>query len=70
MRSLTNDKLSQLIIKVVSTESISKEVLVVITKTFRLSLINVPDNLPLNNTAVLVEHKLLAPTASVFEQLY
>lgn len=67
---LTDVHLSQLIIKVVSSEIISKEALVMITKTFRLSLINVPDNLPLNNAEVLVEQKWLAPTASVFEQLY
>lgn len=29
-----------------------------------------PDNLPLNNAAVLIEEKWLAPTISVFEQLY
>lgn len=67
---LTDVHLSQLIIKVVSSESISKEALVVITNTFRLSLINVPDNLPLNNAEVLIEQKWLAPTANVFEQLY
>lgn len=67
---LTDVQFSQLLIKVVSSESISKEALIVVTKTFRLSLIKLPENLPLNNAVVLVEQKWLAPTASVFEQLY
>ncbi|WP_226905701.1 YobI family P-loop NTPase [Serratia marcescens] len=67
---LTEVQLSQLLIKVVSSENISKDALVMVTKTFRLSLIKLPDSLPLNNAAVLVDQKWLAPTASVFEQLY
>ncbi|WP_442528784.1 YobI family P-loop NTPase [Serratia sp. CY85251] len=67
---LTEAQLSQLLIKVVSSENINKDALVALTKTFRLSLIKLPDSLPLNNAAVLVDQKWLAPTASVFEQLY
>ena len=67
---LTEELFSQLLIKVVTSSHISKEALVVLTRTFRLSLINVPDNLPLNNAAVLIEQKWLAPTSTVFEQLY
>ncbi|MCO5784235.1 pcar [Citrobacter meridianamericanus] len=67
---LTDVQLSQLLIKTVSSEIISKEALAVITQTFRLSLIQVPDNLLINNAAVLMEQKWLAPTAGVFEQLY
>ncbi|EIE6476393.1 pcar, partial [Escherichia coli] len=67
---LTEELFSQLLIKVVTSSHLSKEALVVLTKTFRLSLIYVPDNLPLNNAAVLIEQKWLAPTSTVFEQLY
>jgi hypothetical protein len=42
----------------------------VVTQTFRLSLIQLPDNLLINNAAVLMEQKWLAPTSTVFEQLY
>lgn len=69
-RPLTEELFSQLLIKAVTSSHISKEALVVLTSTFRLSLINVPDNLPLNNAAVLIEQKWLAPTSTVFEQLY
>ncbi|VVT48762.1 hypothetical protein UYSO10_2491 [Kosakonia radicincitans] len=68
--SLTEELFSQLLIKVVTSPHISGEALAVITRIFRLSLINVPENLPLNNAAVLVEQKWLAPTGTVFEQLY
>ncbi|OSK88093.1 pcar [Escherichia coli] len=67
---LSEDIFSQLLIKVVTSPQISKEALVVLTRTFRLSLTTVPDSLPLNNAAVLIEQKWLAPTSTVFEQLY
>ena len=67
---LTAALLSQLLIKVVTSSHLSKEALVVLTRTFRLSLTNVPDNLPLNNAVVLIGQKWLAPTSTVFEQLY
>lgn len=67
---LTDVQFSQLLIKAVTSPYINKESLVVITRTFRLTLINVPDNLPLNNAAVLIKQKWLAPTSTVFEQLY
>ncbi|MDR6367011.1 pcar [Enterobacter sp. SORGH_AS_0287] len=67
---LTEELFSQLLIKVVTSAHISKEALVVLTRTFRLSLTNVPEHLPLNNAAVLTEQKWLAPTSTVFEQLY
>ena len=67
---LTEKLFSQLLIKAIASPHISKEALVVITSTFRVTLINVPDNLPLNNAAVLVDQKWLAPTSTVFEQLY
>lgn len=67
---LTDIQLSQLLIKMVSSEIISKDALVAVTKTFRLSLIQVPDNLLINNAAVLIEQEWLAPTAGIFEQLY
>lgn len=67
---LTDVQLSQLLIKTVSSAIISKEALIVVTQTFRLSLIQLPDNLLINNAAVLMEQKWLAPTSTVFEQLY
>lgn len=67
---LTEAQFSQLIITVVSSENISKEALVVVTRTFRLSLITVPDYVPLNNAEVLIGQKWLAPVTTVFEQLY
>ncbi|WP_217480843.1 YobI family P-loop NTPase [Enterobacter chuandaensis] len=67
---LTEELFSQLLIKAVTSPHIIKEALVVITSAFRISLINVPENLPLNNAAVLIEQKWLAPTSNVFEQLY
>lgn len=67
---LTDELLSQLLIKVVTSPHISKDALVVITRSFRLYLINVPKNLPLNNATVLVENNWMAPTSTVFEQLY
>lgn len=67
---LTKEQLSQLLTNLVSSESISKDALVVITRTFRLSLIRLPDNLPFDTATVLVDQKWLAPTASVFEELY
>lgn len=67
---LTDVQFSQLLIKAVTSPYINKESLVVITRTFRLTLINVPDNLPLNNASVLIRQKWLAPTSTVFEQLY
>jgi len=67
---LTDALFAQLLIKVVTSSYLYKEALVVLTRTFRLSLINVPDNLPLNNAAVLIEQKWLAPTSTVFEQPY
>ncbi|EBF0547113.1 pcar [Salmonella enterica] len=67
---LTDDQFSQLLIKAVTSPYINREALVVLTRTFRITLIYVPDNLPLNNAAVLIEEKWLAPTISVFEQLY
>ncbi|STU51653.1 Uncharacterised protein [Klebsiella pneumoniae] len=68
--SLTEECFKQLIVNVVTSSSISKEALVVVTRSFSLSLITVPENLPLNNAAVLIEEKWLAPTSTVFEQLY
>ncbi|MFM1284666.1 YobI family P-loop NTPase [Yersinia enterocolitica] len=67
---LTKDQFSQLLTKLVSSENISKDALVVVTRTFRLSLIKLPDNLPFDTATVLVDQKWLAPTASVFEELY
>lgn len=67
---LTEAQFSQLLIKVVSSEYVSKESLIRVTEAFRLSLIAIPDNLPLNNAAILIEQKWLAPTTTVFEQLY
>lgn len=67
---LTDVQLSQLLIKTVSSAIISKAAFVVVTQTFRLSLIQLPDNLLINNAAVLMEQKWLAPTSTVFEQLY
>ncbi|HGS7288977.1 pcar [Klebsiella pneumoniae] len=68
--SLTEECFTQLIFNVVTSSNISKEALVVVTSSFSLSLITVPDNLPFNNAAVLIEEKWLAPTITVFEQLY
>lgn len=67
---VTDKILPQLLIKVVTSPYINKEALVVITSTFRITLLNVPENLPLNNAAVLIEQQWLAPTITVFEQLY
>ncbi|MDP1063093.1 pcar, partial [Klebsiella pneumoniae] len=63
--SLTEECFKQLIVNVVTSSSISKEALVVVTRSFSLSLITVPENLPLNNAAVLIEEKWLAPTSTV-----
>jgi hypothetical protein len=52
---LTDVQLSQLLIKTVSSAIISKAAFVVVTQTFRLSLIQLPDNLLINNAAVLME---------------
>lgn len=68
--SLTETLFPQLLVKVVTSENISKEALIRVTEAFSLSLIAVPDDLPLNNAAILIEQKWLAPTATVFEQLY
>lgn len=68
--SLTEECFTQLIVNIITSSNISKEALVVITRSFSLSLITVPHNLPLNNAAVLIEQKWLAPTGPVFEQLY
>lgn len=68
--SLSASVFSQLLVSVVSSEHISKEALAVITRTFWLSLIVIPENLPLNNVEILVAQRWLAPTAAVFEQLY
>lgn len=54
---LTEKLCSQLLIKSVTSPHISKEALVVISRTFRVSLVNVPDNLPMNNATILVEKK-------------
>lgn len=67
---LSEELFSQLLIKVVTSSHISKEALVVLIRTFRLSLTHVPEHLPLNNAAVLIGQKWLAPTSTVFEQLY
>lgn len=67
---LTDVQFSQLLIKAVTSPHISKEALIAITMAFRITLINVPENLPLNNAAVLIKQKWLAPTSTVFEQLY
>ncbi|HFW3352692.1 TPA: hypothetical protein ACIVDT_004946 [Salmonella enterica subsp. enterica serovar Eastbourne] len=67
---LTDVQFSQLLIKAVTSPYINKESPVVISGTFRITLINVPDNLPLNNAAVLIRQKWLAPASAVFEQLY
>lgn len=67
---LTEELFSQLLIKVVTSSQLSKEALVVLVRTFRLSLTHVPEHLPLNNATVLIEQKWLAPTSTVFEQLY
>ncbi|MBY7256610.1 pcar [Escherichia coli] len=67
---LSDVQFSQLLIKAVTSPHISKEALVVITMTFRITLINVPENIPLNNAEVLIKQKWLAPTSTVFEQLY
>ena len=66
---LTEELFSQLLIKVVTSSHLSKEALVILTRTFRLSLTTVPEHLPLNNAAVLIELKWLALTSTVFEQL-
>ncbi|MDK9604604.1 hypothetical protein [Lelliottia wanjuensis] len=68
--SLTDTFFSQLLAKVITSKNISKEALIMVTETFRLYLIAVPDNLPLDNAAILLEQRWLAPTATVFEQLY
>ncbi|HFU8379600.1 TPA: pcar, partial [Escherichia coli] len=65
---LTDVQFSQLLIKAVTSPHISKEALIAITMAFRITLINVPENLPLNNAAVLIKQKWLAPTSTVFEQ--
>lgn len=67
---LTEELFSQLLIKVVTSSQLSKEALVVLVRTFRLSLTHVPEHLPLNNATVLIGQKWLAPTSTVFEQLY
>ncbi|MGN7915690.1 hypothetical protein [Enterobacter sp. 22466] len=67
---LTEELFSQLLIKVVTSSQLSKEALVVLVRTFRLSLTHVPEHLPLNNATVLIEQKWLAPTSTVFEQRY
>lgn len=67
---LTEELFSQLLIKAIISPHIDKEALAVITKTFRIVLLNVPENIPLNNAAVLIEQQWLAPTITVFEQLY
>ncbi|MEJ5074351.1 pcar [Enterobacter ludwigii] len=68
--SLTETLFSKLLAKVITSENISKEALIRVTEALKLSLIAVPDNLPLNNAAVLVVQKWLAPTSTVFKQLY
>ncbi|WP_224710327.1 hypothetical protein, partial [Escherichia coli] len=45
---LTDVQFSQLLIKAVTSPHISKEALIAITMAFRITLINVPENLPLN----------------------
>lgn len=67
---LTEEIFSELLIKAVTSPHINEEALVVITRTFRIALLNVPENLPLDNAAVLLEQQWLAPTITVFEQLY
>lgn len=67
--SLSEAQFSQLLMKVVTSPEISKEALIAITGPLRLTLLEVPERLPLNNATVLVEQNWLAPTNIVFEQL-
>lgn len=68
--SLSAPVFSQLMNKVISSKHISKEALLSVTEALRINLVTVPEGIPLNNAAVLIGQQWLAPTATVFEQLY
>lgn len=61
---------NRLIEKIVVSETIISEALKTIIDNINAVLINVPDNMPLRNAALLISHKWLAPTPTVFAKLY
>ncbi len=68
--SLSVPVFSQLINKVISSAYISKEALISVIEALKINLVTVPENIPLNNAAILIGQQWLAPTSTVFEQLY
>ena len=68
--SLSVPVFSQLINKVILSGNISKKALVSVTEALRINIVTVPEDIPLNNAAVLIAQQWLAPTSTVCEQLY
>lgn len=70
VHSLSLMLFGRLMDKLVVSEVITSEALTSIVEKINAVLINVPDNIPLRNAELLVSHKWLAPTPTVFEELY